>query len=250
MPYGMYVSAAGARAQSHRLEVVSHNLANINTPGYKAQTPVLQARFAEAIEEQYKNPGSGQVDDIGGGVTLQSTGTEFSVGAIKQTGVQTDFAINNATDFFVVQRGGKQMLTRAGNFTFDTTGQLVNQTGDPVLDSGGAPIQINPSLPFQVAAGGRLSQAGSYANLMLARPEGFGDLSRQGENLYMPLAEFQTVPDNERQVISGHLEQSAVNPTMTMMELIEASRGFEANSKMIQNQDHVIGALISRILQR
>lgn len=250
MPYGMYVSAAGARAQSHRLEVVSHNLANVNTPGYKAQTPVLQARFAESIEEQLQSPGTGQVDDIGGGVTLQSTGTEFSVGALKQTGVQTDFAINNPTDFFVVQRGDKQMLTRAGNFQFNTDGQLVNQSGDPVLDSGGRPIQINPRLPFQVADGGRVGQAGSYFDLMLARPETFGDLSRQGENLYMPLAKFQNVPVTDRQVVSGYLEQSAVNPTMTMMELIEASRGFEANARMIQNQDNVIGSLISRILQR
>ena len=84
---------------------------------------------------------------------------------------------------------------------------------------------------------------------MLARPSGYGDLSRQGENLYMPLADFQPVAATEREVASGALEQSAVNPTTTMMELIEASRGYEANAKMIQNQDHVMGSLISRILQ-
>ncbi|QDS87202.1 Flagellar basal-body rod protein FlgG [Rosistilla oblonga] len=249
MPYGMYMSAAGAKAQSHRLEVVSHNLANVNTPGYKAQAPVLQARFAESIEESLKNPGTGEVDDVGGGVTLQSTGTEFREGPIKQTGVRTDFAIHNASDFFVVQHDDQQMLTRAGNFLFNSNGTLVNQGGDPVLDTGGRPIQIDPRLPFDVTAGGRITQSGTTFDLMLARPNGYGDLSRQGENLYMPLAEFQPVAPTEREVANGALEQSAVNPTTTMMELIEASRGYEANTKMIQNQDHVMGSLISRILQ-
>ena len=249
MPYGLYMSAAGAKAQSHRLEVVSHNLANVNTPGYKAQTPVLQARFAEAIEEGMQRPGVGEIDDIGGGVTLQSTGTEFRAGAIKQTGVRTDFAINNASDFFVVERDDKQMLTRAGNFAFNSSGFLVTQSGEKVLSEGGRPIQINPTLPFDIGPGGRIMQQGTFNDLMLARPAGFGDLSRQGENLYLPLAEFDNVPPTDRQVTNGYLEQSAVNPTMTMMELIEASRGYEANTKMIQNQDHVMGSLISRILQ-
>lgn len=249
MPYGLYMSAAGAKAQSHRLETVSHNLANVGTPGYKAQAPVLQARFAETIEEGQKSSGSGNVDDVGGGITLQSTATNFGAGPIKQTGVRTDFAINNPDDFFVVEHEGKQMLTRAGNFQFDNNGRLVSQNGDSVLDIAGRPIQIDPTLPYDVQPGGRLGQQGGFVDLMLARPAGLGDLSRQGENLFMPLAEFQQIAPTERQVVNGALEQSAVNPTMAMMELIEASRAYEANVKMIQNQDHVMGSLISRVLK-
>ncbi len=58
MPYGIYLSAAGANAQNHRLEVLSHNLANINTPGFKSQLAVLQARHSEAIERGEVSPGA------------------------------------------------------------------------------------------------------------------------------------------------------------------------------------------------
>ena len=249
MPYGLYMSAAGANAQNHRLQVLSHNLANVATPGYKAQAPVLQARAAEAIEQGTESPGAGKIDDIGGGVTLQASETNFRLGAIKETGVRTDFAISNPSDFFVVEREGKQMLTRAGNFQFNSIGRLVNQSGDSVIDIAGRPIQIDPTLPFDISPGARIGQAGGIFELMMARPENFGDLSRQGENLYMPLAEFGLTPPTERDVASGFLEHSSVDPTMAMMELIEASRAYEANVKMIQNQDHVMGSLISRVLQ-
>lgn len=249
MPYGLYMSAAGANAQNHRLQVLSHNLANVATPGYKAQSPVLQARFAEAIEQGQQMSDTGAVDDVGGGITLQSTETEFSEGAIQKTGVDTDFAIHNPKDFFVVERDGKQMLTRAGNFLFNSAGKMITQSGDPVLDVAGKSIQINPAVPFSIQPGGRIAQSGAYTDLMIARPASFGDLSRQGENYFAPLAEFSQVAPAEREVVNGYLENSAVDPTMAMMELIEASRVYEANVKMIQNQDHVMGSLISRVLQ-
>ena len=82
MPYGVYLSAAGANAQSHRLEVLSNNLANVQTPGYKPQQTILQARFAEMIEEGEVSPGLGGADDIGGGVTIQRSRTQFDQGPI------------------------------------------------------------------------------------------------------------------------------------------------------------------------
>ena len=112
MPYGLYMSAAGANAQTHRLEVLSHNLANVNTPGFKYQETVVQARPAEQIERGEAQAGTGEIEDVGGGVTLQTTQTRFDLGAVKQTGVQTDFALQNQNDFFVVEHQGRQMLTR------------------------------------------------------------------------------------------------------------------------------------------
>lgn len=244
------MSASGANAQNHRVQVLSHNLANVATPGFKAEMPMLQARFAEAIEDGSRAEQTGNIDDVGGGITLQATQTEFRAGPIKQTGVQTDFAINNAQDFFVIERDDSQMLTRAGNFLFNSAGNLVTQSGDSVLDIAGKPIKIDPALPFDVQPGGRISQAGGFADLMLARPSSYGDLSRRGENIYSPLADFDQVAPAERQVSNGYLEQSSVNPTSAMIELIEASRAYEANVKMIQNQDHVMGSLISRVLQK
>ncbi|MFK8113909.1 MAG: flagellar hook-basal body protein [Rubripirellula sp.] len=249
MPYGVYLSAAGANAQSNRLQTLSHNLANVDTPGFKPQESILQARFAELIEEGEVGSGMGGIDDLGGGVTIQPSQTNFSVGAMKTTGRETDFAINDESSFFVMERDGEQLLTRAGDFLFNSSGQLISQTNDLVLGSDGQPIQIEPGKPFQVGAEGRISQGGETWELMLAQPKSMGDVSRVGTNAFKPLAEFDLVPKGERRVVAGTLEHSAVSPTSAMMELIETSRVYEANVRMIQHQDSVMGTLIGRVLQ-
>src|SRR5919107_411365 len=119
MPYGLYLSASGANAQSHRLEVLSHNLANVNTPGFKPHLAVVKSRHAEAIERGEVLEAGGGIDDVGGGVAIQPSLTQFSQGPIRATGSRTDFAINDEKSFFVIQRGEQQLLTRAGNFQFD-----------------------------------------------------------------------------------------------------------------------------------
>jgi flagellar basal-body rod protein FlgF len=248
MPYGLYLSASGAHAQSHRMQMLSHNLANVDTPGYKPKDTILQSRFAELIEEGQVPSGLGGADDIGGGVTINQAETEFAVGPMKSTGGETDFAIHDSESFFVLQQGEEQFLTRAGNFTIDARGRLLSASGAEVLSSDGRPIQLEPGRPFQVGPDGRISQGGALFELMLARPKHLGDLSHIGGNEFRPLAQFDLVPKGERKVVAGMLEQSAVSPTSAMMELIETSRVYEANIRMIQNQDSVMGTLISRVL--
>ena len=249
MPYGVYLSAAGANAQSHRLEVLSNNLANVQTPGYKPQQTILQARFAELIEEGEVSPGLGGADDIGGGVTIQRAKTQFDQGPMKKTGGETDFAINDAESFFVVQRGDERLMTRAGDFLFDNQGRMINPTGDKVIGSDGKNIQLDPTQPYQVGPEGRIQQGQNRYEIMLAKPRSQGDLSHVGGNLFKPLADIDLVSATERHVVAGQLEQSSVKPTMAMMELIETGRMYEANVQMIKNQDNVMGSLIGRLLQ-
>lgn len=249
MPYGVYMSAAGAHAQSHRMQVLSNNLANVDTPGYKPQETILQARFAELIEEGAVPAGLGGADDLGGGVTIQRARTQFAVGPMKTTGRETDFAINDDSSFFVVQRDGENVLTRAGDFLFDRNGRMVNSAGHAVVGSDNKPIQINPAVPYQIGPQGTIRQDGNTFTLMLGRPKSLGDVSHLGGNQFKPLADFDLVPPDQRKVLAGSLEQSAVSPTGAMMELIETSRVYEANVRMIQNQDSVMGTLISRVLQ-
>ena len=249
MSYGQYVSAAGAQAQNHRLQVLSNNLANIQTAGYKPQHAVLQARFAELIERGEATPGLGDVNDVGGGVTIQPTVTEYEEGLLRKTGNKTDFAISDNDTFFVIERDNKQLLTRAGDFLFDNSGQLINQRGDRVLDTEGRSITIDPTLPHAVLDGGRIQQGQDIFQLMLARPQNLGDVKHLGGNLFEPPQDLDLVRGNARPVVSGFLEQSGVQPTGSMMELIEASRAYEANARMIQNHDSVVGSLISRVLQ-
>ncbi|MEM9825572.1 MAG: flagellar hook basal-body protein [Planctomycetota bacterium] len=248
MPYGLYLSAAGAHAQNHRMEVLSHNLANVNTPGFKPQQVQLQARFAELIENGEVSPGLGGADDIGGGVTIGPTATQFKMGAVQQTGRRTDFAIEDPEAFFAVRRDGETLLTRAGNFLFDSTGKMVNTHGDAVLSAEDNEIRIDPTRPYDIGAGGFVMQAGRRIPLMLAKPQSLGDLSASDENHFKPLAALELVPPASRRIINGAIEQSAVSPTAAMMEMVETSRAYEANVRMIQNQDSVTGSLISRVL--
>ncbi len=250
MPYGVYLSASGAHAQNHRLQVLSHNLANVDTPGYKPQESIVQSRFAELIEAGNVPPGLGGADDLGGGATIHRAATQFGVGPIEATKRETDFAIHDPDSFFVVQRGEESFMTRAGEFLFDAQGRMVNQSGDQVLASNGEPIEIEPELPYQIDPQGRVRQDGFEWEIMLARPKQLGDLSQVGDNLFKPLADFDLVPPVDRKVVAGSLERSAVSPTTAMMELIETSRAYEANVQMIKNQDTVLGSLIGRVLQQ
>lgn len=250
MSYGLYISAAGARAQNHRLQVISHNLANVETTGYKPQQAVMQSRFAELIERGEAVPGLGDVNDVGGGVTIQPTVTQYEEGVLRNTGNKTDFAIKDSQSFFVIERAGKQVLTRSGDFLFDSSGRLINQRGDRVLDIQGRPITIDPTLPHSILDGGRVQQGADVFTLMLAKPKQLSDLKHLGGNLFEAPDEVDLVRGNARPVVSGFIEQSGVQPTAAMIDLIEASRVYEANTRMIQNHDTVVGSLISRVLQK
>lgn len=249
MSYGMYLSAAGANAQSQRLEILSHNLANVDTTGFKREIAVLQARHAEAIEQGLDAAGSGSLNDLGGGVGLAETITDFAPGILKRTGVPTDLALEGE-GFFVVEQDGDQFLTRAGNFQFSTDGRLLSSQGYPVLSADGTPIQIDPALPSRFLEFGAIEQAGALIPLAIVRPESPADLARHGENLFHPLAPVRPVDPADRRMISGSVEVSSVKPALEMMELIETSRAYESNVRMIQNHDQMVGSLFNRLLRQ
>ena len=249
MPYGLYLSAEGAQVQSKRLEVLANNLANVDTPGFKRDVAVFQARLAEATQRGLDVPGSKSENDLGGGVSLDATLTDFAPGPLRQTGIATDIAIDGDA-FFVVRKGNTDHLTRAGNFMINPAGQLVTQTGDPVLGEDGGPLLISPEAgPWTITPDGAIAQAGDVTRLALVRPASPGDLVKVGENAYRPLAPPHALEPGERRVLPGYLEASGVKPTLEMMELIEASRAYESNINMIRNHDQMMGTLISRVLK-
>ena len=247
MPYGMYLSAEGAWAQAARLEIIANNLANVDTPGFKKDLAVFQARYAEAIEQGLDSPGSGSVNDTGGGINIDSVVTDFSPGPLKQTGIPTDIAIDG-DGFFVVIKDDQQMLTRAGDFRLGTDGRLLTQEGHPVQSADGGPVQIDVHLPWHVTDNGHVSQAGTVTPLALVMPASLGDLVKVGQKLFAPLAPVTPLEEGSRRVRSGFLETSGVKPTQEMMELIQTTRAFEANVALIQNQDEMLENLINRVL--
>jgi len=247
MPYGLYLSAEGAQAQSTRLEVIAHNLANVDTVGFKRELAILQARYAEAIEQGLTTPGSGAIDDMGGGIMVRETKTDYSPGPLKRTEIPTDVAIKGP-GFFVVQKGDETLLTRAGNFTLTSRGELITQQGYTVLDDSGSPIVIRDA-QWQISDSGTVQQRSGRQNLALVEPQSLGDLVRVGENLFRPLSDPQALPAADRRVAAGHLEMSSVRATTEMTAMIQASRALEANINMMRVQDQMLSGLVNRVMR-
>jgi flagellar basal-body rod protein FlgF len=250
MYYGLYMSAAGAHAQSQKVEVLSNNIANGNTVGFKRELALLEARESEAIERGISRRGTQALEDVGGGVKFNATHTDFSPGTLQLTHVPSDFAIDSPGTFFQVQRGKEQLLTRAGNFHLSEGGQLLTTNNDAVLSTDGAPIQLDATLPWRLVPGGMIEQGGDRIELGLVRPKSLPALQKVGDNYFRaPPRSAEPVPPEDRQVRSGYLELSAVNPVDEMVELITASRAYEANVRIIQQHDTATNGLISRLLR-
>ena len=249
MSYGLYISAEGAQAQAQRLEIIANNMANVETPGFKRDIPTFQARFSEAIQQGDSYPGSQDIDDVGGGVKMIGVETDFSATSVRQTSIPTDFAIGGDGFFQVRRPHGQELLTRAGNFTITGAGKLVTQSGDfSVLDDSGNEIVLEANQPWSINPGGVITQRGSSFPIGLQQASSLGDLVKVGNNMFRSLAPMQPIELGQRIVQQGYLEQSGVNPTSEMMAMIETSRAFEANTKIIQHQDSMMSALISRVL--
>jgi len=249
VPYGLYLSADGAHAQARRLEVIANNLANVDTVGFKRDLAIFQARYAEEIAQGVDVPGSGSINDVGGGTMLLQTQTDFSPGPVKRTGMPTDVAIDG-DGFFVVRKGDQNYLTRAGNFRLTDRGELVTQQGYPVLSETGAPVVIDMAAgPFQITPDGVVRQRGAAVALALVRPAPNSGLVKVGENLFRPQGDPQPLPAGQRRVAAGYLEMSGVRPTSEMVQLIEATRAIEANLQLMQAHDQMLSGLVNRLLR-
>ena len=249
MYYGLYMSAAGAHAQNTKVEVISNNLANVNTVGFKRELALLHARESEAIERGTVGRGTGAIEDVGGGVRMNATFTDFSPGTMQLTHIPSDLAIDTPNTFFQVQRGNQKLLTRAGNFHVSNEGLLETTQGDAVLDSDGDPIELDPALPLRFLAGGVVEQAGDRIELALVHAKNVSALQKVGENYFTAGGNADATPAEDRRVRSGYLEMSGVNPVEEMVELITASRAYEANVRIIQQHDTATSELIGRMLK-
>jgi len=249
MPYGLYIAAEGAHAQAKRLEVIANNLANVDTAGFKRQLAVFQARYAEAIDQGEDFPGSGSINQIGGGVMVRDTPTDFAPGPLERTHMPTDMALEHE-GFFLVEKKGERFLTRAGNFRLTTRGELVTQQGYSVLGEDGNPIVLpQPTQPFDVNSAGEIVQGGFRRMLAVVKPAEDDMPQRIGENLFRTQTTPEPVPIGQRQVVQGFLERSGVRPALEMVELIEASRLVEANLNLIKAQDQMLSGLVQRLMK-
>ena len=248
MDYGLYVAASGADAQSRRMEVISHNLANVDTVGFKSEFAILQSRYSRGVQDGTETYGTGDLADMSSGVSVVKTQTDYAPGTYRKTDGKWDMAIKG-DGFFRVQdtANNRELLTLAGNFQVNVKGELLTPQGYQVLDVEGSPIVVDP-LSAQIKSDGWIVHNSGAQRVAIAKPRSMGDLARAGNNTFLALGPVASVAPQELQIEPGFLEGSSVSAPQVMMELIETSRMYEANIKMIQNHDQMTGSLISRVL--
>ncbi len=251
MNYGLYLAASGALDAMRRQEVLTNNLVNSETIGFKPDMVFgrqrLPARlepggYAAGIEPQL------MLERLGGSPTLNPTRINLKQGSFIATGNSLDLAIDGE-GFFVVREGnGELRLTRDGRFAISADGDLVMaNNGMAILDTRNQPIRLDRDLPVEIDSQGNVQQAGEIvATIRVARPTNPLDLVKIGGNLLRsdsipPPSNRQT----DRRVLPGHLENSAVDAITLLQDLVGAAKTFGGNIKMMQYHDHIMGQAIN-----
>lgn len=234
---GLYTAASGMLLQEKRLDILSNNLANINTTGFKMDTPNFESYIKKdssypqnIITESTYNKTINATSRIGG------VYTDFSPGQIRQTGNKFDLALNNPKSFFAVDTPFGVRFTRSGNFTVNTRGELVTQEGFSVLSTNNNPIVI-PEGDAAILGNGEISVNG--ANLDTIQVMEFEDnskLQKTGYNLYEAVGTLPVASESP-EVVQGYLEMSNINAVREMVNMITAQRAFETYQRVIRTID-------------
>jgi flagellar basal body rod protein FlgG len=227
MDSGYYVAAGSLMARSFQLEVVSNNLANAATVGYKPDQPFF-AVFNKAAGSGRKLPLNGYLND---GVVFAETGVVTEQGTLKATGRPLDVALEGNA-FLNVRTPAGDRVTRDGRLQMGTDGQLQAMDGSPVLGKNGQPITVDPKKGnVSITADGNVQQANAVlGQLDLKAFEKPGALKRTGALRFDPTGAAEAPVKGT--VTQGHLEQSSVDSASTMVEMIRLNRLFEMSQKV------------------
>jgi flagellar basal-body rod protein FlgG len=248
-------AATGMAAQQMNVEVISNNIANMNTIGFKKQRAEFQDLLYQTLQQQgAQSSDQGTVVptgvQIGAGVKTGSVYRINTQGAMTATGNQYDLAINGRGFFQVLTPTGDIAYTRAGNFSTNDQGQLVTQDGYQVQPAISIPqdatnVTVSPSGQVQVTQPGNATPS-VVGQIELASFTNEGGLSAQGGNLYLQTgasgAPITGVPGIQGfgNLMQGYTEASNVDPVTEITSLIVAQRAYEMNSKVISTADNML----------
>jgi len=219
-------AASGLRSSLESLDLIANNLANVQTSGYKTDREFYDLYTAsEAAEPGAYDPMQMPVHE--------KNWTDFSQGNLRQTANPADLAISG-NGFFTVTAPSGSLYTRNGAFQISSTGSLVTSEGYPVQGSDGKPLQVNPSLAWQLTPDGDLQQGGQIIGKL--QPVSFADktgLSKQGANYFLYGGPATSITPAEGQVQQGKLEDSNVGNAESAVRLVTVTRQFEMLQKAI-----------------
>jgi flagellar basal-body rod protein FlgG len=254
MTAALWVAKTGLDAQQTRLAVISNNLANVNTTGYKRSRPV----FNDLLYQTIRQPGAQSSQNtefssglmLGTGVRTVATEKLHSQGNIVQTDGSLDMAIQGNGFFEILLPDGSTSYTRDGSFQRDSQGQVVTSAGNVLQPAITVPantlsltIGTDGTVSALVAGSTSPTQVGSIQLADFTNP---GGLQPIGENLYKETASSGTAQTGTPglsglgTLIGGSLESSNVNVVEELVNMIETQRAYEMNSKAISTSDQML----------
>jgi len=257
----LWAAKTGLDAQQTRMTVVSHNLANVNTSGYKKDRPV----FEDLLYQNVRQVGASTSQDtqapsglsVGTGVRVVATEKLYTQGSLNQTGNSFDLAIEGRGFFQVLLPDGTLAFTRDGSFQINAQGELVTASGYKVqpaitIPDGAQAVTIgnDGTVTVQVAGQSAPTQIGSLQLADFINPAG---LQSRGENLLIASASSGTAQTGTPGLTGlgtlhqGAVEASNVNVVEEMVNMIETQRAYEMNTKAIQTTDQMLQYLSSNI---
>ncbi|KAA3648387.1 MAG: flagellar hook-basal body protein [Chloroflexi bacterium] len=243
---GFYAAASAMLANLTRQEHLSHNIANIDTPGFKQVMTSMDDFVETGI--YYPQPGNinhSYLGNLGLGVESSPAITDFSEAGLQHTGQPLDLAING-NGFFQVETDNGTRYTRDGRFSRDAEGQLVTVDGYLVLDNNEAPITIDPGL-IAVGPDGSISVNGVQAGQIGIA--GFEDpaveLTAAEGNLFEATGGATSIEVGSMQ--QGFLEGSNADPARLTTQMVQVARAYEAAQRLVQSQDELLGRAISTL---
>lgn len=236
MDNATYATLTRQSGLMREMHVIANNIANIGTTGFRREGVV----FAEHVKALGPVPSLSMAHG-------NARAVDLTQGEITETGGRFDFAIRG-DGFFLIETPEGERLSRAGHFTPNAEGELVNPDGYRLLDAGGAPVVVPPgTADVQLAQDGTLSAAGvPVARIGLWAPADPTSLRHVAGTLFSADAP-EPVEDGTAVVLQRHLEGSNSNPVVEIARMIEVQRAYELGQSLLDREDQRIRAVLQTL---
>lgn len=252
---GLYTVHTGLRNEQNRMDILTNNLANASTVGFKKEGSTSQC-FGDVLAYKIKDASVGldNIQRIGvnnPGVKIGENYTDFGQGSFRVTGNTYDLALSG-DGFFAVEytnsAGEKDVkYTRAGSFTLDVDGYLVTKDGQYVLGTNSQPIQLDTLADAHIDSQGNITQNDKLvAQIQIVDFEDYDYLTKYGDTFYQP-KEGAKITEANAEVNSGYLEMSNVQVVTEMVNMISVTRAYETNQKIMQTYDASLEIAVNQL---
>ncbi len=244
----MYTAGTAMITQTRRMDVITNDVSNVETKGFKTDNLVTRS-FRDMIIDRINDPSIYVKDRVGNhntGIHVDQVFTDFTQGSFETTYVNTDLALEG-DGFFVIQTNDGERYTRTGTFNVDSMGRLVTPRGDFVMGQSGI-INVG-SDDFQVGLNGAVTVNGNVIDTIrtVAFPSN-ADLRKQGDNLFFNYNPEGNAPvAANAQIRQGTLENSNVDSAREIVNMIECQRNYDANQRVLRMIDESLGKTVTQI---